>query len=167
MSQEAYSIILSYCTRLINIKPRTVFEINKKIDEYLKRRKIEVKDLGLIKKKVIKELIELKLLDDKKYALSFVELALINNPSGPVMLKKRLRNRGVDEKYIEEALAKFINDDVLFGVARKLAEKKMRMAGIDPGNLSQKEKAKIGRYLASKGIPVNMIWEILGEFNLG
>ncbi len=163
MSEEAYPIILSYCTRLINIKPRTVFEINKKTDEYLKRRKIEVLGLDAVKKKVIKELIELKLLDDRKYALSFVELALANNPSGPVMLKKRLRNRGVAEKYIEEALAKFVNDEVLLGVARKLAEKKMRMVGIKPSNLSQKEKAKIGRYLASKGIPVNMIWEILGE----
>jgi regulatory protein len=115
--------------------------------------------------KILERLKELKYLNDTEYAILFVEDQLRRSPQGSLMLKKRLKLKGLPTEEIDSALQNTgIND---YEMARKALQKKQRsLVGQDPRKLSE----KLFRFLLSRGfspsISIKALEEIAGQTTL-
>src|SRR3989304_8842660 len=92
--QDSINIAL----RFLKFRPRTVFEIEKK----LKTKRFKDKEI----KKVISVLKKNKLLDDENFAKMWVRDRNLLKPSGSYLLKMELRKLGIADEIIEETLEK-------------------------------------------------------------
>jgi len=107
---------LSY--RLLSVRDRTVRELEKALaNEGIVDR--EIVDV------VIDRLRSNGYLDDRRLTDSFIEYMLAHKPSGPYLVRAKLRKLGVDEELIEEAIADHFSEEVERGLALKLALKKL------------------------------------------
>ena len=71
----------------------------------------------------IEKLCEIGLLDDEKYANTYVRHHSLMGKKGPFKIKQELLAKGVLESFIEGALSNFQTDDVLIALGSKLLRK--------------------------------------------
>ncbi|HLB95517.1 MAG TPA: regulatory protein RecX [Patescibacteria group bacterium] len=135
--QDSINIAL----RFLKFRPRTVFEIEKK----LKTKRFKDKEI----KKVISVLKKNKLLDDENFAKMWIRDRNLLKPTGWYLLKSELRKLGVAEKIIEEALS----DQDEEKLARQALESKSRLKNVD--------FAKKAAFLQRRGFKTNVIYKIL------
>ncbi|XMB86968.1 RecX family transcriptional regulator [Mycoplasmatota bacterium WC44] len=111
---EFYNKVLNF----LSYKDRSVKEVR----EYLVS-----KDCA-ITEEIIDDLISKKLLDDYRYANSYLE-SCNNNLKGPFYLKKELTNKGIDEATINEVLSNYnynlITDNLNLLIDKELRKEKL------------------------------------------
>lgn len=137
MKKDALSIALHF----LKFRPRSVFEVEKK----LQSKKISEPEI----KKTIAVLKKNQLLDDKKFAKMWVRDRNLLKPTGSFLLKLELRKLGIAAADIEEVL-KDQNEEEL---ARKAIESKYRYRNAD----FQKQ----AQFLQRRGFPTGVIYRIL------
>jgi regulatory protein len=109
--EKAYQHALKY----LRYRPRTEAEIHKKLKEH------DVSD-GTISS-VIKRLIKNNLIDDKTFALTWVENRRDFRPRSRRMLAYELRQRGVNQQTINQTLEHVNDEDMAYQAATKQARK--------------------------------------------
>lgn len=132
---------LNIALRFLKFRPRTVFEIEKKLES----KKISEEEI----KKTIRVLKQNQLLDDKKFAKMWISDRNSFKPSGSYLLKLELKKLGVADSLIEEALAGQ-NEEKL---ARQAIESKSRLK-----NANFQKKAA---FLQRRGFRTGVIYKIL------
>lgn len=97
-------------------------------------------------------LVELQFIDDRRYSMKFVETAM-EKGRGPQRIRYELKEKGVSSALIEEAMEALYDRDAEKEMALQAAEKALRTMGIEAPaeRLSERDKAKIARRLASAG----------------
>lgn len=116
----------------------------KEMRRFLEKQKCTPEEI----EEIIDYLYHFQYLDDANYAGMFVRDKIRFAPCGSIKLRYELSEKGIDEAFIEEALAENLpfSEEVL--LAEQILERKNRTAD-DP--------QKIRRYLYGKGFPVDVI----------
>ncbi len=125
-------------------------------------------------------LVDLSLIDDKRYALRFVEVSM-EKGRGPLRIRHELAEKGIAGAIVEEALETLYDRSTEREIAMGVAEKALRsienvsMSGDDAeeelddwGNpirpkLSEKDKAKILRKLATAGFSSGAAYDAINR----
>jgi regulatory protein len=150
-AQDENEKALQRALNLISYRPRSEVEIQ----NYLKKHQVPEEKIH----EVVARLRETGMLNDKKFTEAWIENRAAFRPRSRFALKMELKQKGVDEKTIEEALA-HVNDEEQ---AYEAAQKKARQ-------LRNKEKQEFQRklfgFLARRGFSyevaspmVKRLWE--------
>jgi regulatory protein len=141
---------LSY--QLLSYRPRSVFEVKTKLKE-------KGFDDEIIENTVAR-LKELRYLNDSEFAKLWVESRMKARPVGSSLLKKDLREKGIEgeaaEKAIEESSVVY-NE---FDAALKIAERRLGTFGKIH---KLKAKKRINDFLIRRGFKFDTVREVLGE----
>ena len=109
---------------------------------------------------IIPKIKELGYLDDQRFAIKWVKHKANHSPKGRYLLIKELKQKGVDEKYINAALNKEYPYKFEFENALKLA-KKWR----NKSRNKEKDIVKLKVYLKNKGFGYEIISDVVNELN--
>ena len=137
MSKDALAVALHF----LKFRPRSVFEVEKK----LKQKRILDSEI----QKTISVLKKNKLLDDQKFAKMWVESRNNLKPSGSYVLKMELRKLGVAAQDIEEAMKEQDEESL----AKQALEMKYREREIE-------YEKKVG-FLARRGFKTSVIYRVI------
>lgn len=140
-----------YAQRYLTAQPRTSGQVRRK----LQQRQYDPP----VVEAVIEALAEAGALDDQAYAADFVRMTLANRPMGRILLRARLARRLLPAAVIDAALQEHCPPEAeRDAAARAFAHKARELPTTLP---RQKRHEKLGRYLASRGFPAGMIWDLL------
>ncbi len=103
----------------------------KEIKIYLTKLEVPENDQN----QIISKLVELNLLDDLAYAKSYVRTAAKTTDKGPFVIAQKLKQKGVAEEFINEALIEFSLEQQV-QAALKLAEKFVATKGFSSETIS-------------------------------
>lgn len=142
-------------SKLLSIHPRTVKEIKDKLG------KRGFKDE--IINQVVNHFLDLGYLDDKKYINLWLENQIKYRPSSRFLCFKKLKDLGLNEDLIKEALDDKFNEKKEFEIALKISENKiLEFRGLP----RRKQMEKVGQFLSRKGFPESVIWKVFENKNL-
>lgn len=141
----------NYALKLLKYRPRT----QKEIFERLIKKKYP-QDLI---EKVVQELKEAGLLNDREFVKFWINWRREVNPRSKNFIFWELRKRGVSEDLIKEKLEE-INSEDDFSQAEQLAKKQFeRLKDREP----EKKKIRIYGYLKRRGFAESIIYDILNN----
>ena len=122
----------------------------KEIEDYLKNKEIE----EVIIQKVLSDLEKADLVNNQKFASTWVKDRNKNNPKGNFALKMELKEKGINDSEIEKILQSVDEKKN----ALKVFEKAVRKYG-----KKKNAKEKISQYLQRRGFHIQTILEVLRE----
>lgn len=140
MTEEAHSQALNY----LSYRPRSIAEVR----SYLAGRGVAESGID----QVVERLESVGLLDDAAFARYWVENRVRFRPKGLVALRYELRNKGIGEEIIEDALDVV---DVADGAYRAAQRKARQLQQVD----HQTFMHKLVPYLARRGFPYDVARE--------
>ncbi|MDD5344390.1 MAG: regulatory protein RecX [Smithella sp.] len=148
---EEKDLAMQFAMKLIGLRRRSVFEIEKRLKEKSYP--------GDIISYVIEELKKFKYLDDEAFAESFIYDRINLRPCGKRMIERELRNKGVSSEIIGEKIASLLDEKTELELAERLISKKMRT--LKKSDDKNKARRKLSAYLASKGFSFDTIGQAL------
>ncbi len=148
-----YEKLLQYALRILAKKRYTHHEMEKKLEQFLRRH--EIVGVGLIDQ-VSDRLFELKYLNDEDYARDYISDRIRFKPRGKFLMKRELKLKGVDDDIVKNSLdEKEIDEGVLCLVALRKRERQW-------ADLSKKKrKEKAYRFLFSLGFAQDAIYKAI------
>lgn len=138
--------------QLLSYRPRSTYEIKTKLDE-------KGFDNGTIEE-VVGHLKRLRYLDDKNFAKLWVETRMKVKPVGSLLMRKDLKDKGLNEGLIEEAIKEGQSDYDEFETAMKIAKKRLNFYGKIH---KLKAKKRIYDYLVRRGFKFDVVRRVLNE----
>lgn len=110
-------------------------------------------------------LLEYSFLDDARYAKGFVE-ASMEKGRGPLRIRQELREKGIPPSLADEAMEELYDEKTEQEIAQRVVEKALRAfqnqeQGEGACSLSEKDKMKILRRLASAGFSARISYDAL------
>ena len=142
--------LLERVLKFISIRPRSRQEIL----NYLRKK---VPQDEALREKVFKEAESLDLVDDRDFAVWWVEQRMTFRPKGKKALFFELRQKGLEKNLIEEILNEKIDE---LALAKPLAEKKWASLKKLPLALGQQ---KLVGFLSRRGFSWEVIKKVLDE----
>lgn len=115
---------------------------------------------GEQKEQLIADLVVSRFLDEERFAGNYVSGKFRIKQWGKIKIKQQLKAKFVPEYCIQKALNQ-IDGDEYYSTLKHLAERKSNELKSERD--SWKKKAKIMRYLASKGFEQDLIYEVMAE----
>ncbi len=138
--------------RLLRFRLRSIKEMAQRLKQRGHR--------GFIIARVIDELEDKKLLDDRVFAGLWIGDRITLKPSGKSLLIRELKSKGVSDAVIEEAFERLGGAYDEYEMASPLARKKAgRLKGIN----EDKAKKRLLDFLSRRGFSYNTIWRVLKE----
>lgn len=148
---EEKNLALQFAMKLIGLRRRSVFEIEKRLRQ--KGYPSEISD------EAVKDLKGFGYLDDEKFAESYINDRMNFRACGKRLLAKELRERGIDENLAESKINELMSDEKEMELAEKIIEKKIRSQNV---NLEKKKLyKKFASLLQSKGFSFDIISKVL------
>ena len=105
--------------------------------------------------KVLKRLIDERFIDDRRYADAFIREKINLSAWGEYKIKATLRTKGIDERTISEALSEATS----LNSTERLNERLQRKLRTTKAPTAYQLKAKLIRYGASLGYPMDAVIE--------
>ena len=153
-AQSGYDRGVQLAMNYISYQLRT----KKEVDQYLKEQEFSSED----RPKILTRLIELRLIDDRFYAESFVRTQLSLGDKGPKQLKQKMKQKGLDDETIEYGLTFYTKDDEL-DLAQAVALKLNKRIH----HKSYRERLqKIRMGLMQKGYDTSIIEQVMQQISL-
>jgi regulatory protein len=128
--------------RFLSYRPRSEAEVRR----YLQDKGVSPS----IADEVVERLTRAKLLDDLAFARYWVENRERFKPRGARMLRHELRQKGVDAKIIDQALADLSEEESAY---RAAAQRGRRLAHLDQASF----RKKLSAYLLRRGFPYSVV----------
>lgn len=125
MEKELLEKLIAKALKLLSKRPQSEAEIKNKLERFLRRRKIEDKELYLAE--VVKYLKKLKYLNDREFARWFINQRAEFRPRSKKGLYFELRKRGLSEEIIQSILASYDEE----AACQKLIAKKSSLSEKD------------------------------------
>lgn len=141
--------ILSGVYKYLSRRIRTEHEIR----QWMDRKGVEIE----LQNKVIKKLVDMKLLNDFEYACSFVRTRNLIKPKPKKVITLELLRKGIDKQTIHKALQEIGVDEV---AAAKLLFEKNKWRWEDLEDPLKKRKAQ--EFLARKGFGWDVLKNVVG-----
>lgn len=141
---------------LLTARDHSVAELREKLKKALDKQPfaqslaLEERERAL--EQTLLELQDQHLLDDEKFARSWVESRLRFRPRSAIVLRQELRQKGIAEEITKMVLAEIVNDQTQLDAARKLLRSRQ-----------SKSREQNTRYLAGKGFPYQIIKQALAD----
>jgi len=135
--------------KICSQQEKCLFDINRKLTEW----KIPVKQA----KSILEKLLNDKFVDELRYAKSFVRDKFRFNEWGRIKMAYALRQKKIDERIIQDALAE-IDETVYDASVVELLRKKRKTLKDKDANMI---KAKLIRFAQSKGFEYHVIRQAL------
>jgi regulatory protein len=126
------------------------------IRDYLAKKEVAPNYIDYIVKRLTKE----KLLDDKEFAIAFVQSRINTSSKGPKLIEQELREKGVSPDFIAEALESYSKVEQ-FDKTYKWMEKKLRQSS---KHAFRKRMDQLKMNLMQKGFDRSVIEEVAAEF---
>ncbi|MDF1498133.1 MAG: regulatory protein RecX [Patescibacteria group bacterium] len=142
---------LKFAMKLISLRQRSVFEIT----ERLKKKEYK----NEIIKEVLDELKNYKYINDELFTESYINDRINFRPCGKFLIKKELKERGIEEDIINRKIEELINEEREIDSAKKLAKNKLQI--LSDKTDKKKTNQKICSYLQSRGFSFDIISKIV------
>lgn len=141
-----------YALRVSNLRPRSVEELKEKLrDKGFTQEVIE---------RVISEFAKNGVLNDPKFSKLWVESRLRSNPKGAFLLKRELKEKGVKDEVIDQAIKESAGEHSEYEVVKTLAESRMAaLKGLEAAAV----KRRLFGYLRRRGFTVETIMRVIKE----
>lgn len=141
-----------YALRVSNLRPRSVEELKEKL-----------RDKGFTQEVidgVISEFAKNGVLNDSKFSKLWVESRLHSNPKGAFLLKRELKEKGVKDEVIDQAIKESAGEHSEYEVVKTLAESRMAaLKGLEAAAV----KRRLFGYLRRRGFTVETIMRVIRE----
>jgi len=145
--KDTSEVAFQKAIKLLDYRPRTGQEIRQKLHQ-------KGFEPGQIEQ-VVERLISTHLIQDEKFAASWVESRNQFRPSSQRVLRYELRSKGIDEEIIEEALQGSEED---LELAQRAAQKMVRrLANLD----WQEFRKKLSAFLARRGFSYETVAQVV------
>ncbi len=128
-----------YVFKLLSYRDRSEYEIVNRLKE-----KGYEED---IINEVLSVLYRLDYIDDNRFTHKWVKDRIKNKPRGPHLIRSELSKKGIKNSIIENVLNKYFTEETEYKIAKKLADKWLRI-----NNDKKDYLLKLKRYLHNKGI---------------
>lgn len=149
--EKVYFRVLNF----LSFRPRS----QKEVVDYLGK-KLPPDFSRKIKLKILKKLKEQKLLDERQFALWWLDQRLTFNPKGKKLLSLELRQKGIDQEIINEVIAE-IDEAQLEKQAKKILVKKIKLwQNLPP----MEQKHKLMNQLLRRGFDWQLTKKVIDEF---
>jgi len=135
--------------RFLKIRPRSIFEL---------KEKLEAKGFLLTEiETTVLELTALGLLDDRAFTKSWINYRLAR-PFGFRRIIQELKDKGIDQETIEQAVAEIRDGYSAENVVMELAQRRwQRLPDIDP----LKKKKRVMDFLLRRGFEADIVLKVL------
>lgn len=138
----------------LNYRPRSKEELRKKLGEKgFSERTVD---------RVIADFLRVGLLDDRQFALAYVQSRMIHKPMGKRLLQRELVSKGIDEEIVGIAIDEAYSERSEIDVARELVRKRKDRSVVKDEAI-QKKKKQLSDFLFRRGFDWNVIAEVLRE----
>nr|SFZ87465.1 regulatory protein RecX [Loigolactobacillus rennini] len=147
---QSYQLALNYLAHQL----RSEMEVRR----YLKQHDVTYP----VRQQVIERLHQLKLVDDANYAASYVRTMKRTSDKGPIVIQKKLQEKGIAPELILNALDLYSDGALLANglkAAQKLAHRYRRLSF-----RQQQQKIRLG--LRQKGYPQDLVSQLLDRLDL-
>jgi len=146
--QKTYDKIWGTALKKLSVRPMSIFEITKKLEEKFPEEEELIK-------KVVQEMERVFLLNDKQFAEKYIN-HLTQKNIGRIKIMVETRKKGLDSDLIEDALMtiKWSEEE---SCQRAFEEKNRLLREDDP----RKRKQKLTQFLLSRGFSNSTIYKIL------
>ncbi len=145
--------INSYALRLLGRREYSVFELKEKLDKSFPDKE---KEISLI----LEKFQEKNWLSDRRYCEVFIKDKIIKK-QGPIKIKIKLSDKGVDSELIDKSLNEFYKKDEQIKIVKYLGEKKKKQILKRKPKIPDYElNGKIKQFLFGRGF----VYEILEDF---
>lgn len=161
---DNFTKLLNKTYRFLSYRPRS----EKEISDYLIKKSSfakasegqEKQEIEKLINSIINKLKEQKFLDDKEFAMWWIEQRSKIKPKSHRIIKFELKQKGITKELIEELLEETEGLKTDFEKALELGKRKMRRFK----NLErQKIYEKMGRFLASKGFDWDTVKKVIDQ----
>ena len=115
---------------------------------------------------VVAELLVLKYLDDQLFAQTWISSRSATRLHGRLRLARDLKQKGVPENIVEDAMGRSLTVEEELAHARKAAEKKVRTLRAGGKATGYKARAALYRHLSSRGFTGDVVRAALDEIVL-
>lgn len=145
--KDTSEVAFQKAIKLLDYRPRTEQEIRQKLQQ-------KGFEPGQIEQ-VVERLISAHLIQDEKFAASWVESRNQFRPSSQRVLRYELRSKGINEEIIEEALQGSVED---LELAQRAAQKMVRRLA----NLEWQEfRKRLSAFLARRGFSYETVSQVV------
>lgn len=141
---------ISYTGRLLSVRPRSEKELRERLLGKNFDRAVIDSAVSFLK--------ERNAINDTRFAGLWVESRMNTRPSGKMLLRKELEEKGISGEIIDSVLSEAAENESK--VARALAENVLRKSG---ALSKEKAKAKLFSLLSRRGFDSEVIKEVTGE----
>lgn len=148
--------ILLYSYDLLARRRYTVKEMIKKLDAKNQKLPLPISEQELAE--IITHLITSNFLNDQDYALFYIDSQIRKKPQGIRALKHNLYLKGIDQEIIDQKINQAGLDEL--DLARQALQRKhyQKISKLPP-----KDKAKVARFLATRGFPANIVYGLIKQ----
>lgn len=115
-----------------------------------------------VAEEVVAEMIRLKYVDDRQFANIWISSRVAVRLHGRLRLARDLKQKGVPEEIIREAMVQSLTVEEEVNCARKAAEKKVRT--LRSGGV--KARAALYRHLSSRGFTADVVRAAMADIDL-
>jgi regulatory protein len=141
-----------YCLRLLAARARTEKEVSGRL---------EAKGFsGVCRVKVLKKLIDNKLIDDAVFASDWIESRIKYKPRSRALIKRELLEKGIKKEIVEQAISgvgEILNDR---NMSARIVERQLpELDGLD----GEKKKEKLFRTLLMRGFDMETAEEAVNS----
>ncbi|KKS16520.1 MAG: Regulatory protein RecX [candidate division WWE3 bacterium GW2011_GWA1_41_8] len=159
-----YENLLNKAISFIAYSPRTLSEVNGRMDKFFQKRNINESYASELRSHVIKELNELKLIDDEQYALSYVEGRIRSGkPFSRRKISDFLYKKGVPDELLKSALSRYGDEQERKSIEDLIEKKLKTFKNADP----RKNRNKLIAYLLNKGYSPQLVYPAVDtKFNI-
>lgn len=150
--------LLNYALTILAKKRFTVSEMVRKLEARNRKSPSPMSDSDL--QEVLEKLVKSNFLNDRDYAYFYIEGRTNGQykPVGPLKMKAKLRQKGIDAAHINSALAEIEPDE--YALAKDLLSRKIKH--LTAADLrEQKTQARLVRFLQGNGFSTDTIYKTL------
>lgn len=137
----------------LSVRERSYFELFDK----LKTKKFPIQKI----KEVLADLKAKELINDRKFTKNFISHHIETRPEGRILLKKRLFQKRISSKIVEEELENLLPREKELELALLAAKKKQKVLGCRRAPQGKDLKSKISFFLAGRGFSYDIIEETI------
>jgi regulatory protein len=111
---------------------------------------------------VVEDLKRIKLIDDKKFALTFARNKLITRPMGEFLIRQELVQKGISKDFIKQTVEEIYEKDDQLSIALELAHKRKKLVA----NLDElKAKKRVSDFLLRRGFNWEIVSQVIEQWN--
>lgn len=110
--------------------------------------------------RIVQRLVDERFIDDERFARSYVRDRLLHARWGLAKIRQSMRQKGIDDALIDEAVEAELDEHVYFGnLAAALRSKARSMAS----PLAYADKVKLARFAVGRGYEHELVLEMLAD----